>query len=260
VPPSAQSVLLSALTLTLLHGCSNSHSVELAPIALAPNVDAGSDEYGPGTLCARYASLQCRAEQQCCPNHARSPDTCESAVHASCDESVYLDQVAANPSAGFDRDAAEQLFNLLDQKLHDCDPDAVRWSAGPQGLRNIFKGTIAKDQSCKPAQSLNADRPTLAAALLSCRDPDTTACLPLSLLGDWRCSDKRSDGNCLTDDNCQDAAYCSNPEQNPFGTCQARLATGESCSDAAQCDSRVCSQGACVEPDVQLAYCPSDAL
>jgi hypothetical protein len=209
------------------------------------------------TLCTHTAALQCDAEQRCCTAPGRSRDACLTAAKQTCASTLYLDELAANASTGFDSEAADAFFAELASRLQACDPTAPRWSARRGGLRTIFNGTLDAAQSCKPAQALTADKPTQAAALLACRDAENTSCLPASLLGDWTCSaHSATDGSCLTEDNCQDDAYCDNPQQT-FGKCQTRIRDGESCSDGLQCDSLRCVDGKCISPDAQLAYCPA---
>jgi hypothetical protein len=180
---------------------------------------------------------------------------CQAALKLECDNNLYLDQVAAAPSSAFAADAAISWFELYQQKLDACEPTVDRWSSGAEGLRSVFKGTLEEHQSCRP--SLGSDRATLITALLSCSDPATFGCMPSSLLGEWTCTAKSTDGDCLTDNNCQDSAHCNNPTQEPFGTCELRRAVGAECEIAADCDSLFCVEGRCVEADVERVYCPA---
>jgi len=279
IPPTLSALSLCA---ALAAGCSGSHSVTggaavagaAAGISARASQDAGLDiardaadsadvqgaqPVQPSTmLCAQLASLQCGAEQGCCTSPGRDLETCQKAVSEQCAQSLYLDDIARNDSAGFDMEQASTVFLQFAQRLDACDLDVVHWNTGPEGLRSIFRGTIEAGQSCKPAQVLTSDRATQAAALVSCRNPETTACLPQTLLGEWTCTLKGPAGaSCLTDDNCQEDAYCSNPEQSPLGECQLRAPDGTGCSAAAQCAALFCVSGECESPDVELAYCPT---
>lgn len=268
---SALSALLSACALFAV-GCTGSHPVMASNAAAGaePGVSAHADAglyitadgpqaapvQPPTTLCVQLAGLQCGAEQRCCENPGRDLETCQKAVSDACAQNLFLDDIAAIPSAGFDMQLASAVFLEFAQRLSECDVDVSRWNVGPTGIRSIFRGTIEEGQSCKPAQVLTSSKSTQAAALLSCRDPETTACLPQSLLGDWTCTLKGTTGaSCLTDDNCQEDTYCSNPEQSPLGQCQPRSPDGTACTGSTQCTSLTCVSGTCQSPDVDAAYC-----
>lgn len=211
-------------------------------------------------LCMRLTALQCEAEQHCCSAPGREREACESARSSGCDKDVQLDAVAAEAVAGFDAAAADEVFAELQRRFTDCDPEVVRWSASQAGLRSLFKGSVAAGQSCKPAQLVNAPQSQQAAALLSCKDAEQSACMPKSLLGEWTCSPKSArGGSCITSDNCDADSYCTASEQAVFGTCEERLSEGASCTDGTQCQSFSCSEGSCMAPDVQRAFCPEGA-
>jgi len=241
--------------------CSQSHDVQRSdsqPRAAGERALVAEMPAQRASLCERLAELLCAAEQRCCERPGRSLDACRSARNSECAQSAHLDEVADNPVSGFDRAAAEGVFAGLEQKLQACDPDVVRWSASEAGLRRLFRGSVARGDSCKPAQVLNASESEQAAALLSCRDAADTACMPASLLGEWTCSSKSArGGGCLTDDNCAADAYCATPADAVFGTCQPRLPRGALCDSATQCESFSCDGEQCRAPDVQVAFCPS---
>jgi len=264
----ARTTLLIAVCSTLLLCCTTAHDVANADAAAYEPEDPGGQagaaarpleaDMQPHALCERLARLQCEAEQRCCEAPGRDLETCQTIYRDECEQSVHLDQVAANSRSGFDKSAAEETFARLERELEACSPDIARWSASRLGLRSIFKGTAAEGESCKPEQFLSLDRALQAAALVSCRDPETTACLPISLLGEWTCVPKSAvSANCLTDDNCEEDAFCSNPQQDPLGRCELRAPEGSVCADAAQCATLFCRSGECVRPSVQEAYCPS---
>lgn len=241
--------------------CADAHDVDAQP---EQHDHAGS---GAATLsapvqtaglCTRLASALCQAEQRCCNMPGRSLDACKSARQSECDQSSHLDSVAMSPLTGFDAAAADSVFNQLDVKLASCDADVLRWSTSQAGLRSLFKGSVESGESCKPAQLLEADTTQQAVALLSCLDAPQTACMPVSLLGDWTCTRKSpSGGSCLTDDNCEASAYCATDADAVFGACAQRLALGAACSGATACESFNCSAGTCRPPDAQAAFCPS---
>jgi len=222
--------------------------------------DAGSDpgrnNVRPGALCARLATIQCAAETHCCLAPTRSRAACEAASSKACNDSLYLDQIAQNSITGFDGDFTVQAFTDLETRSAACDLSIATWSISPQGLRGILKGTRQPNASCKPPATMLMDKPSQAAALASCLNIETHACLPKSLLGDWTCATKSAEGaNCITDDNCQAGMYCRNPQMNPLGKCAPRLALGANCTNGNDCMSMFCKSGNCVPADAQLAFC-----
>jgi hypothetical protein len=253
------SLILSAW----LSACANSHDVlaDSSPAARAGADAITLDASAQNTstrICMRLTTSQCQAEQRCCSMPGRSLEACMAARLQDCEQSAHLDSVAMNPISGFDATTAQTLFTELEDKLEACDPSVVGWSTSADGLRRLFKGSVASGQSCKPQQLLNADESQQTAALLSCKDPESSACLPASLLGEWTCAAKSMlGGNCLTDDNCESDAYCSTPADAFFGTCSERLALAAACSGVNQCQSFNCSAGICKAPDPQAAFCPS---
>ena len=248
-----------------LSACADAHDIIAAPTPpdhASPSAGAAAvTQAGPvesKNLCAQLADSQCQAEQRCCTAPGRALEACKTARAGECEQGSHLDSVATSPLTGFDATAADSVFAQLQAKLQACDPEVVRWSTSQEGLRSLFKGSVASGQSCKPATVINADMSQQAAALLSCMDASRTACLPASLLGEWTCTGKSErGGSCVTDDNCQADAYCVVTSQAVFGTCAERLALGMVCSGPTQCQSFSCSHGTCSAPDKQVAFCPT---
>ena len=230
----------------------------VAPVGLASITLEAPAQNMNTRICMRLSTSQCQAEQRCCSMPGRTLEACMAARLEDCEQSAHLDSVAMNPISGFDATATQPIFAELEDKLEACDPSVVGWSPSPAGLRSLFKGSVASGQSCKPQQLLNADESQQTAALLSCLDPQQSACMPASLLGEWTCSPKSALGSsCLTDDNCAIDAYCNTPAEAFFGTCSERQALGAACSGVNQCQSFNCSAGICKAPDPQAAFCPS---
>lgn len=217
--------------------------------------DPNRNHVQPGGLCARLAVIQCAAEAHCCFAPGRTVADCETSIRTSCSNELYLDQIASNAITGFDANAAISVYTELENKSAACDIGIASW--GLVALRSILKGTRAPNQSCKPpgTSALN-DKPAQAAALASCTNLETNACLPMSLLGDWTCAAKSgSGGNCITDDNCQMGMYCRNPNMQPLGKCAQRLTLGATCTNGTDCASLYCKSGKCVAPEQQVAFC-----
>ena len=228
--------------------------------ASSPPFDAGSDPnrnlVQPGQLCARIAVIQCAGEMHCCISPNRTVDACRAQYMMLCAEQLYLDQIAMNPSTGFDATSTAAAFTQLEQMASQCDVNIVSWAGSDMGLRSILQGTLAPGSSCKPNNL--TDPPTAGAALASCTSGATTACLPMSILGDWTCAPRNgAGGSCVTDINCIAGTYCDNPTQAPLGKCAQLLGLGATCTDGSQCSSLFCSAGQCVPASQQLAYCPS---
>jgi hypothetical protein len=206
-------------------------------------------------LCKRWAELQCRAQEQCCDDAERTLSDCPVNLAQQCQAQLGLDTIAKNTVSGFDADAADSAFQQQEELGGHCDLDILNWSLSATGLRGMFKGTLAPGQSCKPTQNL-ADTGTQLAAVVSCDAAAGVACLPESLLGAWTCTAKQGTGaKCLSDENCDEGTFCSNPASAPLGTCTARLQLGAACTDASQCESLHCRAGQCSELDQNGAYC-----
>jgi hypothetical protein len=223
-----------------------------------PAFDAGNASLNmvqAGAVCSRLATLDCAGEAHCCNSPGRTVATCQSDIMTACTQTLYLDTLSQNPITGFDKSAAASAFTVLEQKASQCDISVASWGASVDGLRSIFKGTIAPGKSCKPTQNL-MDKATAGAALASCTGIAATACLPKSVLGDWTCSPKNAaGGSCLTDNNCNDGLYCNLPSTSALGKCAATLPVGSSCTAPSQCTSLFCKNSVCVAADQQAAYC-----
>jgi hypothetical protein len=221
--------------------------------------DAGSDpnrnQVQPGMLCDRLAVIQCAAEAYCCDAPGRSVEDCQRTISSACATDLFLDQIAAKPSTGFDAPAAAAAYTELERRSSECDLGIAAW--GLTALRGILKGTLAPNQSCKPqGTAAITDRQAQATALASCTNIEQYACLPMSLLGDWTCAPKNArGGSCVTEDNCQPNLYCRNPNMAPLGQCEERLADGAACTNPTDCASLYCKGGRCVAVDQQVAFC-----
>jgi hypothetical protein len=223
-----------------------------------PAFDAGTDlsrnMVHPGALCARFATIQCAGEAHCCNTRTRTTQACQVDLTMSCSQQ-YLDQIAQNPVTGFDAAATASAFTQLEQRASQCDINILAWAGSPEGMRTILKGTLAAGASCKPSGD-PTDPPTAGAALASCTNGATIACLPKSLLGDWTCAPKNSaGGSCVTDNNCNSGFFCNNPNKAPLGKCAQLYPLGSTCVDGSQCASLVCKASQCVAADQQVVYC-----
>jgi hypothetical protein len=253
---------LTVIFLAVAGGCTQSHDVTRAvdPDA-GEHLDADrgpQDAPADNALCARFAALQCDAEQRCCSSKARSLERCESELVQSCTQSLYFDQIASDPKTALDPEAADRVLRELGERTVDCDPGVLQWLSSDRGLRGIFKGTLRAGESCYPPGGASGNAGVVAAALSSCRQADGLACLPKSLLGDWTCAPKQSTGqSCVTDDNCADNGACNNFSQPALGTCVERLPLGAACTQAAECESLDCEAEVCSEPSVDFVYCIS---
>jgi hypothetical protein len=229
-----------------------------APVGLLPPFDAGSDpnrnHVTAGMLCARLAVIDCAGEVHCCNNPGRTVDACRTDVMATCAKG-HFDEIAMNPITNFDATAASTSFTTLEDKASRCDPSVAAWGASMDGPRAILKGTVAANGNCKPTGNL-MDEATAFAAMASCTNSNTTACLPKSALGSWTCAAKNAaGGSCASDNNCKDGTYCNLPANQFLGHCAAHQAVGTSCSTPSQCESFYCKGGKCVAADQQVAYC-----
>jgi len=210
-----------------------------------------------GQVCDRVATIQCASEQKCCSSPGRTFDECKSVMKQGCIDSL-MDAVTSNPVSGYDPNAAEPLFAQFEDKAKTCDPGVAGWAASPTGLRGIVAGTVDPGGNCTPPIGEITTKEYDAAYLASCKDPANTACLPHPVPQPWTCAPRVDvGGTCFTDVNCVEGLYCDNYPQLSLsgGPCKARKQVGESCITANQCASLHCKAGACVEENVQNAYC-----
>jgi hypothetical protein len=223
--------------------------------------DAGSDPernaVGPGELCDRLATLQCAAQAFCCDDPQRTIDQCEKRMREGCEDELYLDDIAAEMSSGFDADAARQAFDTLEQLASTCDPGIAAEGFALSGLRGIIRGSVPAGRSCSPPNYpllLPSDK-TAAIALASCAEPDANACMPGETA--WRCQPLAAEGEeCFTDLNCQAGLYCDNAKLSLSAKCKLRKAAAEACEVQTECESLACRDGTCAATDdVQAAYC-----
>lgn len=230
-----------------------------APTApsMSPAFDAGSDPARnavvAGTICERLATIQCAGEAHCCAAPMRDVASCKQAQLTLCSEELLADLIAAQPSAGFDASAAQAAFTELERLASQCDTGFASFAESLGGLRGMFEGTVEAGGSCMPSSVL--DRAAAGAALASCTDAASQACMP-SLLR-WTCAPRSASGDkCFSDVNCQDGLFCDNPDLEIAGsTCMARKPAGSPCALPNECASLTCSAGTCVEGDVQAVYC-----
>ncbi|MET0390722.1 MAG: Dickkopf N-terminal cysteine-rich domain-containing protein [Polyangiales bacterium] len=229
------------------------------PVERAAAFDAGKDpnrnKVTAADLCTRLVAINCAGEAFCCDTPTRTVDACKTALLQTCTSELMIDRIAMNPITGFDAGAAEKAYTELESKAAACDPTVAAWGASSDGLLGILKGSVAAGASCMPAQAL-PDAVTLAAALVSCADSRTNACLFENPLGAWTCSPKVAEGGtCNSDNNCSDGFYCNLPSLSLTGQCAARKAVGMNCTGPTQCVSLFCKSGKCVEADQRAAYC-----
>jgi len=228
---------------------------------MGPNIervfDAGSDpnrnNVTAGQLCTRMAQIQCAGEAYCCEDPGRDVAACETATRKVCMDEAYLDAISGDSITAFDAATAAQTFTELERLASVCDPGIVDFGISRDGLMSMFRGTVDAGSSCMPRST---DPASAAAKLASCKDINTNACLPTSVLS-WRCAERGGVGSaCFTDVNCQDGLYCPNPDLK-IGSfnCEARQPLGASCVWGNECESLFCEAGACVEASQRLAYC-----
>lgn len=221
--------------------------------------DPNRNKVRSGNICDRLSTIQCAGEACCCDRPSRDFNECKQGMMQYCREHLRLDSISSDASTGFDPVVAEQVFGEYEQMASSCDINVVSWGTSFAGLRGIIKGTIDPGLPCTPRTQWGDTLDEAgAAALVSCKDPATTACShPAILL--WTCS-PRADvgGGCITDLNCVDGLYCDNPDLLVLGAvCKPRKAVGSACTLPNECQSLICRSGKCVEVNQQNVYCLS---
>jgi hypothetical protein len=234
-----------------------------------PAFDAGTDpnlnQVQPGGICSRLATLQCAGEAHCCTNPGRTFDACFTAQSDACTNELQLDLIAADPVTGFDAEMTAQVLSRFEELAADCDPTITIWGGSMDGLRRMLQGTVQPGGSCMPAEEIIPSVAGYGAALASCAQIDTHACLftgngPIPIPvppTSATCTERGEEGAaCFVDTNCIDALYCANPDgQYSTGTCAPRKPIGASCAAALECESRFCNTGSCLERTQQTAFC-----
>jgi hypothetical protein len=223
--------------------------------------DAGSDPernaVGPGELCDRLATLQCAAQAFCCEEPSRTIVQCEKRMRSGCEDELYLDDIAAEQSSGFDPSAARAAFEKLEELAAECDPRIASEGVALSGLRGLVQGSVRPGGTCSPPSYplLLPSKRTAAIALASCTEPDANACMPSE--NAWRCEPlSGADEDCFTDLNCLPGLYCDNARLSLSASCSPRQMAGASCELQTECESLACRDGQCAATDdVQAAYC-----
>jgi hypothetical protein len=209
-----------------------------------------------GTICDRLSTIQCAGEAACCDAPGRDVATCKTTMFDLCTSTLFFDKIAEQKKSGFDPVHAKDVFTMVESMAMSCDPGLAAFGESVTGLRSIFQGTLPENASCTPIGGLT--KSMAAAALASCVNPDTHACLPDALGITWGCKSHAGEGkSCFTDINCTEGLYCPNPDLIPASgaKCTPRKAAGEACGAPNECASLFCRGGMCVAADKQSAYC-----
>lgn len=229
------------------------------PVQRASEFDAGKDanrnKVTAAQLCERLATINCAGEAYCCDMPGRTVDACKQDLIKTCSSELMLDRIAMQEIARFDGEAAERAYNELERRASKCDPSVAQWGGSTEGLRGILKGSVEPKGSCKPTAAL-PEPVEVGAALVSCAQPETNACVYSNILDAWTCQPRAGMGGpCVTDNNCTDGLYCIVETPGLAGACQPRKASGESCQAPTECASLFCKKSKCVDADQQAAYC-----
>ena len=222
--------------------------------------DAGSEpglnDVMAGELCDRLSTIQCAGEQFCCDNPGRDFAACKTVMQNGCEDQLMFDAIATSDKADFNEAHAMLAYGEIERLASQCDPSVANFGQSVDGLRGMFKGTVAPGGSCTTFNV--AFREEAAKALASCLDPANNSCLPESPLL-WNCRPRAAaGGSCFTDVNCLDNLYCPNADfEIGAATCTARKPIGARCELPNECESLFCKGGQCVEATAQAAYCLS---
>lgn len=236
-----------------------------------PEFDAGTDKnrnrVEPGGICQRLVEIQCAAERHCC-GHPSDSMVCIEELRDTC-AGLYLDAASEKSVSGFDPDVAEAVFFELERLAADCNPSIAHYAMSSDGLRSMFRGTLAPGEDCRgPNIEVRNPESGLAAAapyMVACHQPDTYACLP-DVVDGWRCKKRGTDSRCTSELNCKDGHYCDGHPVEGGGECQRRKRADEPCELPIECRSLNCHseekfgdgvEGTCAKVDQQTVYCVS---
>ena len=220
--------------------------------------DGDANDVGPDQICERIAAIQCAAQEACCNAPEQTAAECMSALIADCSD---LEAIAADPIVGFDRAAVRAALAELQSRSTSCSTSLASWATSADGAYSSFTGSRAAGEDCLPAGgAMTNDTDAIGAALASCSNVATTACLPTDT--EWKCTARGAAGSqCFTDLNCQDGLYCDQSQNTGVfdGDCAPRKADGAACASANECGSFVCKSRVCAAAnDVQAVYCFED--
>ncbi len=223
--------------------------------------DAGSDpnrnKVAPGSLCKRVAEIQCAGEAYCCASPGRDIAACQMAQQTVCGTTLSLDTVAMDPVTGFDMTKSNAAMAQYEMLASKCDTSISAFAIATSGFRGVAAGTVDPGGKCNPDMSAMSRVAATAAALVSCKDPSTNACLPAPSPMDWTCTPRAdAGGKCFTDANCKDGLFCDNPNLSLSGsTCGARKENGADCTLPNECKTLACKDGKCADQTKDTAYC-----
>jgi hypothetical protein len=218
----------------------------------------GDNNVQPGQICARLSQIQCAAEANCCDAPGRDIATCQADVAEECEDNG-LDIIPMDPLVGFNAGALKRALDELEERNAECDPTVAAWAITTDGFASSFDGTRASGDDCAPeGGTMMATFSQIGAALGSCMNAGTTACLPTSD-DDWTCAPRGDAGApCFTDFNCKDSLFCDSSMADTIydGVCTVRKAAGEDCDEDNECVSFLCNDDACAAAnDAQAAFC-----
>jgi hypothetical protein len=174
-----------------------------------------------------------------------------------CSGTLSLDAVAMDSSTGFDMAKASAALTKFESLASKCDTSISAFGISLDGFRGIAAGTVAVGGTCNPSSTATNKTAATAAALVSCTDPASNACMTAAMGSDWKCT-ARSDagGTCFSDANCKDGMYCDNPGYAlEGGKCAARKAKGADCMASNECTSLACVASKCDDQTKDVAYC-----
>lgn len=217
--------------------------------------DGASNDVEPAGICARVAAIQCAAQEDCCEDpNKQTVAACMTEALDNCED---LAAVAADDRVAYDRAAMKTALDDYQTRAAACDPSVAERAVGASGFATAFDGTVAAGGDCLPTGGADTtDFTDLGAALASCMNSSTTACLPTATT--WTCAARGgADSPCFTDLNCQDGLYCNNDDAQTVGggVCTARKAAAAACNSANECESFVCTSGSCASDNVQEIFC-----
>lgn len=216
--------------------------------------DGASNDVGPDGICARVAAIQCAAQEACCTAPDETVADCTAGALDECEMAVG--SIAADPRVGYDRAAMKTALDTYEMRSLQCDPSVAERAVA--GFASAFKGTVAADGDCLPDGGADTKEVSdLFAALASCTNNATTACLPSAT--DWKCTARGGAGSpCFTPINCQEGMWCDTTDAQAIGdgVCAAQKAANAACNAPEECESFVCKSGSCAaKDDVQAIFC-----
>jgi hypothetical protein len=216
-------------------------------------------------FCAELAKLLCTGYFECCSTAEHGDDAFENCVASAATRCAdgdgtlapVIGSLVTNSRTGYDPVLAGQALAEGYALVAECSLDIAAWKLERTGLQRALTGTISGGDTCTPHDPGTSGGLDWA-ALFSCEGTDK-ACV--AGRDRWSCLARQPEGMaCVLYWDCEDGLYCDGHWIVGGGSCRARLANGEPCTEAVQCATLHCASNVCATPTQDDLYCTTSLL